>query len=292
MDSIKTTAADRVETISKDQFINNYFKTQKPVVIGNLTKNWPAYKTWSLDYIKSLAGNLTVPLYDSVPTKGRQSSAEPVKKMKLKDYIELLKKEPTDLRMFFFNILNHIPELTKDFKYPDIGLKFFKKLPVLFFGGEGSKVLMHYDIDLANNMLFHFHGKKTVWLFPPEQTKYLYRVPYTIHNIEKINIEQPDFKSYPALKKAQGIKAVLHHGDALFIPSGYWHYVSYDTAGFSMSLRAFPRSPKKLGTLLYNVFIMRHFENAMRKIRGQKWLDYKENLVKKKTQEKLDNGTL
>jgi hypothetical protein len=40
------------------------------------------------------------------------------------------------------------------------------------------------------------------------------------------------------------------------------------------------------------VFIMRHFENAMRKIRGQKWLDYKENLVKKKTQEKLDNGTL
>lgn len=105
MDSIKTTAADRVETISKDQFINNYFKTQKPVVIGNLTKNWPAYKTWSLDYIKSLAGNLTVPLYDSVPTKGRQSSAEPVKKMKLKDYIELLKKEPTDLRMFFLTSL-------------------------------------------------------------------------------------------------------------------------------------------------------------------------------------------
>jgi hypothetical protein len=59
----------------------------------------------------------------------------------------------------------YLPELLKDFEYPDIGLKFFKRLPVLFFGGKGSKVLPHYDMDLADLVHFHFQGTKSVTLF-------------------------------------------------------------------------------------------------------------------------------
>jgi hypothetical protein len=292
MSAIKTTRVAREENISKERFLSDYFHPQKPVVMGNLTQDWPAFNKWNLDYMKEVGGEQIVPLYDSKPTKGTQNSAEPAKKMRLDAYLESLKQGPSDYRMFFYNILDHIPSLTKDFSYPDIGLKFFKRLPVLFFGGEGSKVLMHYDIDLANNILFHFHGKKTVILFPPDQTKYLYRVPYSVHNLEQIDMEDPDFDAYPALKHAEGIEAVLNHGDALFIPSGYWHYVRYDTAGFSMSLRAFPRELKKLTRLVYNVFIMRHFENLMRKTRGQKWIDYKENKILKTTHDRLKKGTL
>ena len=292
MGSIQTSKAAREEHITKEKFMTQYFESQTPVVMGDLSKDWPTYEKWDLTYMQEVGGDQEVPLYDSKPTKGKQNSAEPAKKMKLAAYLETLKKGPSDYRMFFYNILDHIPSLTKDFKYPEIGLKFFKRLPVLFFGGQGSRVLMHYDIDLANNILFHFHGKKTVILFPPNQTKYLYRVPFSVHNLEEIDMENPDFKAYPALEHAKGIEAELNHGDALFIPSGYWHYVRYDTAGFSMSLRAFPREPKKLAKLLYNVFIMRHFENVMRKTRGQKWIDYKENKVKRKTHKKLEKGTL
>jgi hypothetical protein len=59
------------------------------------------------------------------------------------------------------------------------------------------------------------------------------------------------------------------------MPEGYWHYMKYQTPGFSMSLRAFPRSIVKLSKAAYNVFIMRHIDNFMKKRKGQKWIDYK-----------------
>ena len=136
-----------------------------------------------------------VPLYNNESAKGKESVYAPVKEMKLRDYIQILKTEPTDLRIFFYNILDSMPELLKDFKYPDIGLKFFKRLPALFFGGGNSKVFTHYDIDLPDSMHFHFHGNKSVTLFSQEQTKYLYKVPFAIHNIDKIDMDNPDFET-------------------------------------------------------------------------------------------------
>ncbi|OAB80542.1 cupin-like domain-containing protein [Cochleicola gelatinilyticus] len=290
MGQIKTIEIARVKNISKKDFIEKYYKPQRPVLIENLTQDWGAYTKWNLDYIQQKAGDQEVPLYNNEPTKGKQNSAVPVKKMRLYDYIEILKTQPTDLRMFFYNILDKMPELLNDFTYPDIGLKFFKRLPVMFFGGEGSKVLAHYDMDLADLMHFHFHGNKSITLFSPEQTKYMYRVPFAVHNLETINMDAPDFEKYPALQYVEGVRVEMKHGDALYMPSGYWHYVKYLNGGFSITLRAFPRKPGKLLTLMYNVFFMRNFENLMRNVWGQKWVDYKEALVVKRTEKRLDRN--
>lgn len=276
MGKIKTVPIPRITSVSKEDFIENYFKKQQPVIIENLTKNWPAYNKWSLDYIQSIAGDQIVPLYNNEPTKGRQNSVVPAEKMKLFDYIDILKTKPTELRMFFYNVLQKMPELTKDFSYPDIGLKFFKRLPVLFFGGKGSKVLAHYDMDLADLIHCHFHGKKRVTLFAPNQAKYLYKVPFTVHNLETIDMDNPDFEKYPALQLATGMTAEMNHGDALYMPSGFWHYITYENGGFSMTLRAFPRQAKPFFEFITNIVFMRTFENIMRRTIGQGWVDYKE----------------
>lgn len=277
MGTIKTTTITSVESITKETFVANYYKPQRPVLIKGFAKQWPAYEKWNLEYIQHLAGDQIVPLYNNKPTKGHKKSVVPAKKMKLYDYIELLKSGPTDLRMFFYNVLQKMPQLTKDFDYPDIGLPFFKKLPVMFFGGKGSKVLAHYDMDLADLLHVHFHGTKKILLFEPNQARYLYKVPFTVHNVEAIDLDNPDFSKYPALQDLRGISVEMKHGDALYMPSGYWHYVTYQDAGFSITLRAFPRKVKKLGKLLSNLFFMRNFENIMRYIAGSKWVDYKES---------------
>lgn len=285
MGTIKTIPITRVKSISKEDFIKHYYKPQRPVLIEDLTKDWPAYKKWNLDYIQSLAGDQVVPLYNNEPTKGRQNSVVPAKKMKLYDYIDILKTQPTDLRMFFYNILQKMPQLVDDFSYPNIGLTFFKKLPVMFFGGKGSKVLAHYDMDLADLVHFHFHGTKNVTLFAPDQAKHLYKVPFTVHNLETIDMDHPDFKLYPALQLAEGISVEMKHGDALYMPSGYWHYITYNDGGFSITLRAFPRNPLRLAKLFKNIVFMRSFENMMRRVFGQGWVDYKEaQMVKKMNQ--------
>jgi len=59
------------------------------------------------------------------------------------------------------------------------------------------------------------------------------------------------------------------------MPEGYWHYMRYITPGFSMSLRAIARNPKNLSKALYNILVMRHFDNWMRKRKGQAWIDQK-----------------
>ncbi len=287
MGKFKTRPVTRVTDISKQEFIEQFYKPQIPVLITGLTKDWPAYKKWKLEYIQERAGEQVVPLYDNEPAKDKESVYAPAKEMKLYDYIEILRTKPTDLRMFFYNILKEMPELLNDFDYPEIGLKFFKKLPALFFGGGKSKVFMHYDIDLPDSMHFHFDGEKRVTLFSPAQTKYLYKVPFSIHNIEEIDMDDPDFEKYPALAKAEGIVAEMKHGDALYMPSGYWHSIRYLNGGFSMTLRALPRKPARFAKMLYNVLIMRNIDNLTRKYWGQKWLDYKERLAVKRTEKNL-----
>ncbi|WP_440879843.1 cupin-like domain-containing protein [Tenacibaculum sp. C7A-26P2] len=272
---LQLTKVDRVETITKEDFIKKYFKPQKPVVIERFIEDWPAYSKWSLDYMKDIAGDKKVPLYDDRPVDYKDGFNEPHAVMKMSEYVDLLKKEPTKFRIFLWNILKEVPQLQKDFKFPDFGLRLMKGLPMLFFGGKNSYTFMHYDIDLANIFHFHFEGKKKCILFDQKQNKYLYKIPNSLITREDIDFNDPDFEKWPALKKVKGYVAELEHGNVLYMPEGWWHYMRYITPGFSMSLRAIARTPKNLGKAIYNVFIMRTIDNIMRRLKGQKWIDWK-----------------
>ena len=276
-------AVDKVETISKKDFINNYFKPQKPVVIERFIDDWPAYTKWSLEYMKEVAGDKTVPLYDDRPVDYKDGFNQPHATMKMSEYVDLLKKEPTKFRIFLWNILKEVPVLQKDFSFPDFGLRLMKGLPMLFFGGKDSYTFMHYDIDFANIFHFHFEGKKQCILFEQQQNKYLYKIPNSLITREDIHFSNPDIKKWPALKNAKGYITHLEHGNTLYMPEGYWHYMRYITPGFSMSLRSIPRNPIHLGKAVYNIVVMRSLDNVMRRLWGQKWIDWKNDYAIKRT---------
>ena len=276
-------AVDKVETISKKDFINNYFKPQKPVVIERFIDDWPAYTKWSVEYMKAVAGDKTVPLYDDRPVDYKDGFNQPHATMKMSEYVDLLKKEPTKFRIFLWNILKEVPVLQKDFSFPDFGLRLMKGLPMLFFGGKDSYTFMHYDIDFANIFHFHFEGKKQCILFDQQQNKYLYKIPNSLITREDIHFSNPDIKKWPALKNAKGYITHLEHGNTLYMPEVYWHYMRYITPGFSMSLRSIPRNPIHLGKAVYNIVVMRSLDNVMRRLWGQKWIDWKNDYAIKRT---------
>ena len=282
-ESLHLEAIPRLKTISKKDFLENYVRPQKPVVIEHLVDDWPAVQKWNLDYISEVAGEKVVPLYDDRPINSKQKFNEPHTEMKMANYIELLKSGPTNYRIFLYHLLKEVPVLQNDFKFPDLGIRFIKQLPTLFFGGENSKVFMHYDIDFANILHFHFHGKKRCIIYPPSEGKYLYKVPHALISREDIDFNNPDFKKFPVLKKAKGYVTELNHGEALYMPEGYWHQMTYVTPGFSMSLRATPRRLTNFSKAVYNLVVMRNFDNYMRKLRGQKWIDYKNEQAIKRT---------
>ena len=94
-------------------------------------------------------------------------------------------------------------------------------------------------------------------------------------------------QEWPALELANGFRTQLNHGEVLYIPEGFWHYMKYITPGFSMSLRGIAHNSKNLGKAVYNVFVMRHFDNLMRRIKGQRWIDWKNDQAIKRTKKIL-----
>ncbi|MCA1778093.1 MAG: cupin-like domain-containing protein [Xanthomonadaceae bacterium] len=284
---VELTSVPRPDSIGKREFLHDFKQPAVPAVFKTLTASWPARAHWQPDYLRKVAGDIIVPLYDSQPSRGRKHQHAPAAYLSLSEYLDRLDFGENNLRLFFFNFLSAIPELTKDFEYPDIGLKFFRKLPVLFMGGRGSRVQLHFDIDMADIILAHFGGPKRVILFPPDQTPYLYRVPFSFSALFDAGIDPPNYERYPALKQARGYVADLEHGDALYIPPGYWHYVKYQDIGFSLSLRAFPRTPANLSRMIYNLTVVRSIEGLMRKFVGQPWNDRNERRARVKTHRAL-----
>lgn len=156
----------RVQNISKEDFVTRYVKPQKPVVIERLIEDWPAFDKWSLDYIQEIAGDKTVPLFDNRPISSKYKFNEPHLEMKMADYIDLLKSEPTKYRIFLYHILKEVPSLQKDFQFPKIGLKILKQLPMLFLEVRIPRFLCITTLILQIFFTFIFTEKNNVSFFP------------------------------------------------------------------------------------------------------------------------------
>lgn len=282
---------DIVNDISKADFENNYLKPRKPLIIKNMSRDWPAYDKWNLDYMKTVVGDKTVPLYDSSkadPSKPINASAA---EMKFEDYIELIRNTPTDLRIFLFDPIKHAPKLLDDYRAPKALMGgFLDSYPNMFFGGKGSVTFLHYDIDLAHIFHTHFNGRKHVILFENKWKERLYQIPYATYALEDYDVEKPDFEKFPALKGVKGTEAFLEHGDTLFMPTGYWHWMKYLDGSFSISLRAWDKSWAVKAKSLYNLTVQRKFDDFMKGNFRNKYMTWKEQLAIKRANSALANN--
>ncbi|MCG8476471.1 MAG: cupin-like domain-containing protein [Cytophagales bacterium] len=275
--NLKLTPLPRIDRISSKEFQDEYLRKNQPVVIKELSGNWPARKKWTWEYLENAIGNTKVPLYDSSKEDASKKVNEATTYMPFNEYLELIRREPTDLRMFLFNVFRHAPELCRDYQSPDLLPNFLNRYPMMFFGGKGSKVFLHFDIDMSHVFHTQFIGTKKTFLFSPKYDRELYRVPFSVHNLEEINLENPDFSAYPALREVEGYETVLQPGDTLFMPSGWWHFMRYLEGGFGLSQRALNASWGMRVYALYNLIIMRHTDNFLRKMLGKRWIDFKED---------------
>nr|WP_314546538.1 cupin-like domain-containing protein [uncultured Massilia sp.] len=95
--------------------------------------------------------------------------------------------------------------------------------------GNRTRIAAHYD--LPDNIAVVAAGHRRFTLFPPDQLSNLYVGPIDFtpagQPISMVDFHAPDWERYPrfrtALEHAQ--VAELGPGDALFIPSMWWHHV-------------------------------------------------------------------
>jgi len=269
-------AIDRRGGLTREIFAKEYLEPRTPVILVDLMDHWPARTKWTMEFFKQEYGGLMVPVFsDNVSKPGKQYMA-PDKVIPFREFLESIEQGPTNIRMFLFNIFKHAPELCNDFNMPTIMDGFIRDFPFMFFGGEGSRVALHYDIDLSHVFLNQFHGRKRVVLFPPEQSKNIYQHPFTVASY--IDVNQPDYQRFPALRQVQGYEAMLHPGETLFMPSGYWHYIEYTDGGYSISLRA-NESYARRARGLWNIAKHYMVDKGMNRLMGQEWRRLKEGMA-------------
>lgn len=274
---------DVVENISRKEFLNNYFYPQQPCIIKGLIKNTPAEK-WDFDYMKKQLGHVEVNVFDNQINK-TSAYVEGDKKMLFSQFIdEILKnQDKCPYRLFLFNGFKHSEQLRKDFPCPDIFKGILDNVGFMFFGGRNTIVRMHFDIDMSAVLHTHFYGKKRVLLIPYKYTPYMYRPYFNTYSIADFDyIDNIDYQKYPALKKVKGYDIYLNHGDSLFMPCGYWHYMIYLEPSFSVAYRKFPYGVRNIVNGALNLTTRLWTDKLLNKILDKKWPEWKlKNAIKR-----------
>ncbi|MCY4297419.1 MAG: cupin-like domain-containing protein [Gammaproteobacteria bacterium] len=98
-----------------------------------------------------------------------------------------------------------------------------------FWIGNRTRVSAHYDF--PDNIACVVAGERLFTLFPPDQIGNLYVGPVdrtpSGQAISTVDFANPDFERFPKFAKAleRASSALLEPGDAIFIPSMWWHHV-------------------------------------------------------------------
>ncbi|MEH6585163.1 MAG: cupin-like domain-containing protein [Halioglobus sp.] len=110
----------------------------------------------------------------------------------------------------------------------DLGLDTQRPLTSIWIGNQ-SRVAAHFDS--PDNIACCVLGRRRFTVFPPEQVSNLYVGPQDLtpagQQISMVDFANPDLQTYPKFSEALAAAQVaeLEPGDALFLPSMWWHHV-------------------------------------------------------------------
>jgi hypothetical protein len=131
----------------------------------------------------------------------------------------------------------------------------------------GNRTIASCHYDAPNNIACVAVGRRRFTLFPPEQIFNLYPGPLDPtpggQAVSTVDFAAPDFDKYPNFRAAlaAGQSAELEPGDALFVPSMWWHHVeglsSFNTLVNYWWSSAPPHIPTPMNALYHAMWTVR-----------------------------------
>ena len=267
-----------VNDISKTDFNERWIKPNKPVLIKGILDETPA-KNWSLNRLEKELGHFPVKVFDR-QRKNNTSFLLGDNQVPMNHMLHLIREnKASDLRMFVNPILTKNKQLATEIPCPDIFKCAFQLPNLMFIGGKGTIVPLHYDFMYDDGLLTQLFGRKEIILIEPSQSKYLYRIPF--NSTSMMNLFDLKEKEYPALKNIRAYRVMLEHGDTIFIPSGYWRQMTYVDASLSIGFRKWHRNP----LVTFKTGLVRltqiPFDKSLSLIFGKYWFNWKVNQTKR-----------
>jgi hypothetical protein len=155
--------------------------------------------------------------------------------MSMRDYLDLGAGDNPDLPPYVGNL--ELRELNGMCHWPG----YFDKMgpPRFWLGPARTVTPLHCDYD--DNIFAQIWGSKRIFLAPPHHDAFLYtREANPVLFGSPFDPEAPDFDAYPLARQAAIIDCVIHPGELLYVPAGWYHQVRALT--FSLSANRWARA--------------------------------------------------
>ncbi len=217
---------DRRSRLSMREFIEEYALPQRPVIVTDATRDWPAMHRFSFAFFRERYGSL------AKTVRGRRHTlAEAI------DLIQTSTPESPAPYPFNLNVETCFPELLADLSpelafgrldrvnHPMLPRVLLRGTEVyeLFFGGRGAAFPhVHFDALCLHTQITQIIGSKEFLLYPPEQGRYMYPRPDN-PKVSQVEFTAPDLARFPLFAHAQPIVGTVHQGETIFFPARWWH---------------------------------------------------------------------
>ncbi|XP_074654974.1 bifunctional peptidase and arginyl-hydroxylase JMJD5-like [Tubulanus polymorphus] len=236
-----TNRITRLSCPSLEYFRTNFMDRGEPVILTDCIDFWPAFdgdRKWCVHYLKRTCGCRIVPV--EIGSKYTDENWSQ-KLMSVREFIEEFVEPGRASKIAYLaqhQLFDQIPELRRDIVVPTyccLGDSTDEDVDInAWFGPSGTVSPLHHDP--KRNFLAQVVGEKFVKLFPPEQSRFLYPHDETLlNNTSRVDVENPDFETFPLYRKTTVKEGVLRPGDMLYIPPKYWHFIKSLSVSFSVS---------------------------------------------------------
>lgn len=220
-----THAIERREALNYVEFIEQYCRPRRPVILTGAISAWPAATRWTPAYFAERVGDRRVEIdggsYTVAQLVGMLDGSTPdapAPYLRAQTVVDLFPALAGDLEP---PVVYAQPNWAESPLLPPQIRR--SRLHEILIGGRGAGFhVLHYDKDHLHAFISQLHGTKEFFVYAPEEEVFLYPKE-ALPNQSRVDMFNPDLERYPEFTKARQVRATLHPGDTVFMPAGWWH---------------------------------------------------------------------
>ncbi len=224
---VEASQVERRTRLAPTEFRGQYLLPRRPVVLTGAAAAWPIYGRGTPEYFRRCYGDRGVQLFGQACRLGDLiellQDATPAKPGPYPCKFEIAGEFPELLAQVAPRPALSVPDRQSSALLPQALFEGVNNLEIFFGGAGGRFPYLHYDVLHLHAWITQLHGNKEFTLYAPGQEALLYVNPELPWQSLIRNHQRPDFARYPLFRRAHAQTVVVHPGETLFLPCGWWH---------------------------------------------------------------------
>jgi len=246
---------EQVRRLSLREFLHDFMRPGRPVVIEDATDAWPAMRKWTPEYFQDRYADKQVSVdgttyrladFVDLVRHGTESAPAPyLSNLEIRrKFAELLPDVSPYLAYAF-------PNRWKDLLVGKVGWPRLADFVEFYMGGLGTRFsTLHFDNFYLHAFITQVYGEKEFLVVPPSQSDCVYaggslpsghesktmRVDAAVPCYSSIDdVFDPDFERFPRFADATPTRFLVAAPATVFIPAGWWHATRMTSVSIAVS---------------------------------------------------------